>query len=297
MGPQRYCERVVDVQVACWAAGYLWSAATIGFALSSVVLLGLSRIDGRQLDGESTWLKPFKFGVSLAVHFGTFAAITRYLPAQQRHSAWLQLTAAASVVAGLIVFGYIGAQAARRRRSHFSTRSSLEAALSILMGVGALVVLSPAVIIGVDVATTFLPGWTAALRLGVAIGLLAGVVLTLVTGMRMGAARSHFVGSSPTAPRLMRLTGWSLDAADLRPAHFLANHMMQALPLVAAISSLLLRPAAAWLLTVSVACGWVATTWAVFRAALAGKPLPRSWVMLARPIGKPLDVHCPDRGG
>ncbi len=280
--------------MAGWAAVNLWGAATIGFALSSVVLLGLSRIDGRQLEGESTWSKPFKFGVSLAVHFGTFATVSRYLPASQLHSAWLQSTAVASVVAGLIVFGYIWVQAARRRRSHFNTRTSLEATLSILMGVGALVVLSPAFIIGVDVATTALPGWTAALRVGVAIGLLAGAVLTLLTGMQMGGARSHFVGSSSTALRLMRLTGWSLDAADLRPAHFLANHMMQALPLVAAVSSLLLRPAPAWLLTMAVACGWVAVTCAVFRAALAGKPLPRSWGMLARPAGKLLDVHCPD---
>lgn len=277
--------------MADWSPSYGWTLAAIGFALSSGMLIALNKIDTRQLDGESIWSKPFKFAVSLAIHFATFAAVARYLPTSQPHSTWLQLTAAASVGAGVLVFGYIAGQAALGRRAHFSTRSSIEAALSLFMGIGALVVLFPAVAIGADVAITSLSEWTAALQLGVAIGLLGGAVLTLVTGMRMGAARTHDVGPAPTAPRLMRLTGWSLGAADLRPAHFLANHMMQAVPLAAASISLLLPPTPAWLLTAIIACGWAGVTVAAFRAALALKPLPGLWGMLARPVRLSLGQH------
>lgn len=273
--------------MAHWSASSGWTIAAVGFALSSMTLVVFRGIDGRQLDGENIRSKPFKFAVSLTIHFGTFAAVACYLPTPQLHSTWLQLTAAASIASGAIVFGYIAGQAARRRRSHFSTRSPIEATLSILMGLGALIVLLPAVIVGFDVATTSMPGWTAALRVGVAIGLLIGAVLTLVTGMRMGAARGHVVGASPTAARSMRLTGWSLDAADLRPAHFLANHMMQAVPLAAAALSMLLRPMPALLMTLAVAGGWVWVTLAVYRAALAREPLPRLWAILARPIRTP----------
>lgn len=252
-----------------------WEVAATAFALFAVAIVILGRLDRRRLDGENVWAKPFRFAVSLAIHFATFAAITLFCPSWILDSSALWVAGVASLAAGGIVFDYIAIQAARRQRSHYNTTTATLKLLYNAIGIGAVVVLVPAVVLGLNVATGPMPGWSLAARVGTATGLLVGALLTLVTGMRMGGAMSHAVGGSAVAPRTMWLTGWSLDRADVRPAHFLANHMMQVVPLAAAACSWLLTPPLALPAVVMIAAGWAVMTWSSFRAALAGKPLPK----------------------
>ena len=264
-----------------WLATYGWAFATGVFVVWALLMTVLAGIDPRRLDGESTWAKPFKFAISLAIHFATFAVLALYLPPAERHGGALLSALIVALGAGLFAQGYITVQAMRRRRSHFNTSTELEAALLAVTAFCALVVLAPAVVIGLEAAATSLPGWTAATRAGVATGLLIGAFMTTVTGFQMGANGSHFVGRPRGEPQLMKLTGWALDAPDLRPAHFLANHMMQAVPLASAVFTISMGQLPALILTVAFCCLWVTLTFAASQRAMARRGLPGALKILA----------------
>jgi hypothetical protein len=255
------------------SADQIWGWASVGLALMVPATLGAGHVDHRRLAGVNVWAKPFKFALALAIHFATFAVIASCLSADERQRGWIVAVAAVSVAAGVAEQAYISLQAARGRHSHFNTSTPLEAVASILMGIGALMVISPAVLVGAALALSPPATWPAAITVGTAAGLIGGAVLTVVTASRMGAARSHFAQGQPASERLMPVTGWSLDGADLRPAHFLATHMMQGVPIAAVIAAATLPPTAALATSVLVALAWSALTLALFRWTMAGRSL------------------------
>ena len=57
-------------------------------------------------------------------------------------------------------------------------------------------------------------------------------MLTLVTAGALSSNGGHFVGVPGAGAGTVPLFGWSTSVGDLRPAHFLALHAMQALPLL-----------------------------------------------------------------
>ncbi len=72
-----------------------------------------------------------------------------------------------------------------------------------------------------------------------------------------------------------------MNAADLRPAHFLGTHIMQAVPAIALVGSWLLPPTVALVLAGVVAAGWTWLTLGLFRRTVAGRPLPGFFAKLA----------------
>lgn len=253
-------------------AEILWGVAALVFTTLAAVALLLSRFDKRCLDDVNVWSKPFKFAISLAIYLVTFAVIAHWLTADRSRPEWLNMTALASVVGGFGELAYIFLQAARGRRSHFNQETRLEAAAYMLMGLGAVMMLAPALVLGSELLISP-PPWPRAIALGTAFGLLGGAVLTLVTASRMGAAMSHFADGAPRSERRMWLTGWSLDGSDLRPAHFVATHMMQGLPIIAIAATAVLSDAVAVAFTVVSAGLWTIATLVIFRHALAGGSL------------------------
>jgi len=256
-------------------ADRLCAAAAITLAGAVPMLFAARHLDTRQLSGDGIWSKPFNFALSLSFHFATFAVMVHWLPRTMQEGAALRIATLVSVAAGMFEFAYIAIQAARGRHSHFNASTRIEAAMSALMGLGAVFVLAPAVVIGIDAAIGPLPEWASSVRTGVAAGLLGGTALTILTGFRMGAVTSHFAGAPPAKSRKMRLTGWSLDGADLRPPHFLAAHMMQVVPIAAVCASLLLPHRAALFLAALFSLGWAALTLKASASASSGHRLPR----------------------
>ncbi len=150
-----------------------------------------------------------------------------------------------------------------------------------MLGIGALLVLLPAVVVGIATALSPPPAWPPAVRLAVPVALIVGAGLTLLITFRMGSRNSRYAVPPPSTPRTMWLTGWTVNAADLRPAHFLGTHMMQAVPAVALAGTWLLPPTVALIFAGLVAAGWTWLTLVLFWRTLKGQPLPGYFAMRA----------------
>lgn len=226
----------------------LWrtDAPLTGTGLFMLVLLAAFGaglwLDPRTVLGAPVWLKPAKFAASIAVYTFTLAWLFGYLPAQRRTR---RVVSWATAAAMLIEIAIIGGQAARGTTSHFNVSTPLNATL--WTGMGLAIVTQTVTSIAVAVALFRQPfadralGW--ALRLGMAItiaGAFLGGTMTRpddaqLADMRAGrpsVAGAHTVGAPDGGPGVA-ITGWSRDHGDLRVAHFLGLHALQALPLLA----------------------------------------------------------------
>jgi hypothetical protein len=259
---------------AAWAAGTLptlW--ALTGFSLA--LLLGFAAaggLDARTLDGADVWLKPGKFALSFVVLYATMALVAERLSAAVREGRVMRITLAVMTIATAGEMAYIAGQAGRGVHSHFSVQTPFTALMYTLMGIGAVALVLGIGVVGVlawrDRAARFGP----ALRLGVGLGFVLSAGLTFVIAGYLGGNGSHFVGTPSPGAAAVPWLGWSLEVGDLRPAHFLALHAMQALPL---LGLWLDRRGGAQRWMWAAAAAYAGVTAAVFLQALAGLPLVR----------------------
>ena len=197
-----------------------------------VVLVGPWVVDGRLVEGVNPWTKPQKFAVSLALHFLTLAILAQLLARPIRTGPSL-LTATYLAMGALVLeAGYIVIQAARGRRSHFNFDTPLESMLYAMMGLGALLLVFVALVLGVQLWRKG-QGVSRGLRTGAVLGLILGALLTIIVAGYMSSIHSsRWVGAHPEGGAVVPFFGWSREVGDLRPAHFVTMHMMQTLPLI-----------------------------------------------------------------
>lgn len=246
----------------------LWAATSAAFVVTAAALAFAGAVDKRELAGENVWKKPLKFALSFPIHFGTLALVSHFLPAEVQAQPWLRLSAMGSATAAFFELAYIAFQAARQRRSHFNMDTRFERLMYGLMGLGAVLLMAPAPLIGLAVAVESRIHWAVSVRIGISVSFIAGTVLTTLTGLQMGARMSHFTSGRSALSRRMPWTGWSLDGADLRPSHFLAVHMTQAIPLAAYLCSRVMPEVAATALGTLGSIGWIWLTLISLRSAL-----------------------------
>jgi hypothetical protein len=200
-------------------------------------------VDPRTITGAPAWLKPFKFAVSTAVYSLTLAWVFRWLsdwPRVRRIVGWT------TAIVFVLEVSIIGVQAGRGTTSHFNVSTALDMALFLVMGAAILLQTLVSVMVAVALwrqrfAERTL-GW--ALRLGMTItimGALTGPLMTRPTPAQLAAARAgermtiagaHTVGGPDGGPGVP-VTGWSREHGDLRVAHFIGLHALQALALIA----------------------------------------------------------------
>lgn len=240
-------------------------------ALSLVVTLTAARIDPRPFQGESIWLKPIKFQLSLSLYLLTLAFFARYLPAGMRASRGWRIYALAVGLAVSAEMLWIAGAAALGTGSHFNVASPLMAALYPLMGVLAVLLTSASLVMGVAIGRNRHAGLAPALRLAVALGLGLTFVLTVPVAGYMAAGTSHLVGTPATGARLA-LLGWSGEVGDLRVAHFFAAHAMHILPVAGLLAARGLPDRAARTAVIVAAVLYVALVAATFGQAIAGQP-------------------------
>ena len=218
-----------------------------GTAVAMAVLAAIAAagtvIDDRELLGVPIWVKPFKFAISLVVYTGTLAYLIGSLKGKPaRHAGWLgNVIVAASFVEMAVIVG----QVVRGRRSHFNVETAFDSTLWGVMAVTIVMLWVATALIGVvllrhhdgDRPTVL------AVRYGLLIslaGMAIGFLMTQPTAeQRAGFADgpptvvgSHTVGVAEGGPGLP-LINWSTTGGDLRVAHFLGLHALQALPLLA----------------------------------------------------------------
>ncbi|MET4108201.1 hypothetical protein [Hymenobacter sp. UYP22] len=201
-------------------------AGWLHVALFGVALV-LLPLDARVVTGAPVWLKPLKFSLSVLAYAWTLGWLLATLPhVTQRAVRRISWGVAISMV---VEIGCIFLQAARGTTSHYNVASFFDIVVFQLMGVFI------AVNTVLTVAALYLvwrhrPHGPASYVWGVRLGLLVFLVGSVLGGVMIGLNR-HTVGAPDGGPGLPGL-GWSTRAGDLRIAHFLGMHALQALPLL-----------------------------------------------------------------
>lgn len=262
-----------------WQASPPLTAVGVLMALVAVASAVAMLADPRTIAGAPAWLKPFKFAVSTSVYSLTLAWIFGRLtgwPRVRRVVGWT------TAIVFVLEVAIIDAQAWRGTTSHFNVATPLDAVLFFVMG-GA-ILLQTLVSVAVAVALwrqRFVErslGW--ALRLGMTltiVGALTGPLMTRPTSAQLAQVRAgggmtisgaHSVGGVDGGPGLP-VTGWSVEHGDLRVAHFIGLHAIQALALVAVALGRWRRPEAVRVRAVLA----VAASYAVLFVLLLGQAL------------------------
>ncbi|HEV7234042.1 MAG TPA: hypothetical protein VGN36_07325, partial [Sphingorhabdus sp.] len=203
----------------------------------------------------------------------TLAAVVHYLGLSWQNSKVLTLVAIASIVAALGEVGYIAFQAARQQASHFNMSTPFHAAIYSLMAAGAVVLVVASAVVGWSAAIDGQSSLAMPTRIAIAIGLIGGTILTLITAFRLGGNMSHHIGLERVGAMRMPLTGWSLQVGDLRPSHFFATHMIQAVPVFGVVATRLLPATPAIIAVILFSIFWTGLTLGLFQIALSGRPL------------------------
>lgn len=235
-----------------------------------VATIVLMLVDERQVLGVNTWVKPMKFMFSLSIYLWTIAWLGHYI----KRPRW-RLRSVSSVIAVVIIIesACLLIQAARGTASHFNQVTDFDAAIFQTMGLMiAIDMLMGFVILLMfsrpteEIETTYLWG----IRLGLAFFLVGGAV-----GVVMINNNAHTFGAADGGPGLPFLN-WSTTAGDMRIAHGLALHALQAMPIAGYLIGASARIRTEWQKIVILAvffCCYSAAVYGTYMQALSGRPL------------------------
>ena len=200
-------------------------------------------LDPRVITGAPAWLKPAKFAVSISIYCFTLLWLLTFV---KGHPLLVSLVAWATALALGMEMVIIAAQVARGTTSHFNVATALDGALWNAMAFFVVGVWAENLLTAVLLLVQRMPdpafAWS--LRLGVVVSFVGMSVAFLMTTETPEQARTaeaagidapiqgaHSVGVEDGGPGLP-LTGWSTTGGDLRVAHFVGLHGLQALPLL-----------------------------------------------------------------
>lgn len=209
----------------------------VAFSLACLVIstVGLF-LDPRIINGEHAWIKPFKFSCSLTIYGLTLFWFSHYLT---KHKRFFKRVCQASAIGAGIELPSIMVQVVRGTTSHFNYATTFDHVM-------AMITVSAIMPVAFGVVALFimllreerLPHVLGlSLRWGVFItivGFVPGIIMVLPERMQemiqfCSQVNGHSVGLEGGGQGLPFL-GWSAVAGDLRVAHFLGIHGLQALP-------------------------------------------------------------------
>lgn len=227
-----------------------WHGPLAWFTVSMIILAAVCAVgyavDDRVLVGMAIWAKPLKFSISFALYGVTLA----WMLSQVQRPRWRRIgwwAGTVLVVVSVLEMVAIVGQVVRGAQSHFNFATPFDGAVFTAMGILISVLYVCTLVVGVVLLRSPMrdAAFTWALRLGVLIavvGLSVGFLMLTPTPAQdlEGPLRgAHTVGPPDGGPSLP-FVGWSTTGGDLRVAHFLGMHGLQALPLFALALTLLL---------------------------------------------------------
>lgn len=182
-------------------------------------------LDTRLFQTENIWLKPLKFQIALAIYLITLAFYARFMPTPLTTRKWRAYAAVVCTAVAAEIIWVAGA-AAFGTASHFNTTKSVMAAIYPVMGLFAVILTSPSLVMGL----TIWRNRSTPLHLSLALGLILTFLLTLAAAGTMSSLPGHLIGTPITGAKLP-LLGWSREVGDLRAAHVFATHALHVIPL------------------------------------------------------------------
>ena len=244
----------------------------VAIVLGALSLLW-STVDPRLIEGVPVWMKPMKFALSFAALFGTIALVQTRLSEPVRTEWALRIIGWIMAAAFLSEMAYMMYQGGRAEASHFNLSTPFNAFMyTVVMAVGAVALVVAVGAIGWLVKRDKEADLSPAMREAIWLGFLLTFVLTMIVAGYMSSGSTRFVGIHPDGAPTMPLFGWSGVTGDLRPAHFVSLHAMQALPLLALLLSQVGRGDTVRKIRLAGA-GYAILTGAIFAQALMGFPL------------------------
>ena len=193
--------------------------------LGALACLIMTQVSSTMVLGINAYIKPMKFFLSIALFCWTMGWYMEYLKerGKVRVYSWMVVLA---MCYELFVITW---QAANGRLSHFNISTPLYRMLFVGMGA----------------AISLLVGWTGYIGYlffrqksfsvpmpyvwGIRLGIILFVVFSFEGGL-MASHLAHTVGAPDGGPGIV-LFNWSRDHGDLRIAHFIGVHALQALPI------------------------------------------------------------------
>ena len=229
----------------CWQVNApitMFGVATTLFTVAAVA--GLFS-DPRIIVGQPAWLKPVKFGVSIAMYSFSIIWLLGFVRAEKP---WIKRTLKAFTWIVIVVFTAeivpITIQVLRGTRSHFNIATPFDQFLFAVMGVSISVLWAANLVLALILLRQRFEdrvfGWSLRFALIVTIaGMATGYLMTRPTpdqiasweaGAPVTMVGAHSVGVPDGGPG-MPVTGWSTEGGDLRIPHFVGLHALQIIPL------------------------------------------------------------------
>ena len=217
-----FLQNLWQTQKPLVVGGFVFAVLTVVFAIAAA-------FDSTQITNVNRWIKPLKFGGSIAVYLLTLAVFLYYLKGYEKTSkliAWSALFFMGGEMVLIVV------QVLRGTTSHFNFTSPLNAAIFAAMGV----MIAASTLITAYLAWLY---FRADFDLPVAVvwGMRLGLIVFVfgsIEGGYMAAQIGHTVGAADGGSGLP-LVNWSVTDGDLRVAHFLGIHALQTIPLAALV--------------------------------------------------------------
>ncbi len=228
--------------------------ARYGLAMLALMLPTLlaCSLDERLIREVPIWIKPLKFMASTALFAFTTAWFMPLLPSavgRSRSMTWMIWT-----LIGTSAFevAYISFQAGTGAASHYNVADSFHAAMYGLMAMAAVLLTATQAWMGWQIYRTTQSSSQSVFVSAVTAGLMLTFILSVISGFALG-------GKQAPAGEGWLFLGWHMQGGDGRPAHFLAVHAQQLIPLMGYLAQRWLKRAPAQGLLAGIAmylCLW-----------------------------------------
>lgn len=201
--------------------------ARYGLAMLLLMLPALLAfsLDERLIREVPVWIKPLKFMASTALFALTTAWFLPLLPETIRQSRSMKWMVWTLIVTSAFEVAYISFQAGMGSASHYNTADSFHAAMYGSMAMAAVLLTATQAWLGWQIYRNTRSSTPSVFVLAVIAGLMLTFILSVISGFALG-------GKQAPAGEGLAFLGWHMQGGDGRPAHFLAVHAQQLIPLM-----------------------------------------------------------------